>query len=293
MTITTAPIALDEIIAEGGLVDIGANLGHESFQRDLPAVLQAASAAAVGHIVVTGTNVEASETALQIARDYPAMLSSTAGIHPHEATHCTIDALAGIRTLAADPQVVALGEMGLDFNRDYSPRPVQESAFEAQLALACELGKPVFLHEREAHSRFYPILKAYRDHLVSGVVHCFTGDRHALYQYLDLDMHIGITGWVCDERRGQHLHDLLRNIPANRLMLETDAPYLLPRTIRPKPANRRNEPANLGWVLMTVAQCRGLSAMEVALDSTRTARQFFGLNKAVIPCKDSDILSGY
>ncbi len=292
MNIAAAPIPLDEIKACGGLVDIGANLGHESFQRDLPAVLTAASAAAVKHIVVTGTSVASSEQALQLAHDHCGMLTCTAGIHPHEATSCTESSLAAIKQLCVDEAVVALGEMGLDFNRDYSPRPAQEKAFEAQLALACELGMPVFLHERDAHERFFAILKDFRDHLPRGVVHCFTGDKQALYHYLDIDMHIGITGWVCDERRGKHLHPLLRDIPAQRLMLETDAPYLLPRNIHPKPTGRRNEPANLPWVLTVVAACRGVSEVEVARDSTMAAQAFFGLEGtgAIICGEDSAIV---
>ncbi len=148
--------------------------------------------------------------------------------------------------------------MGLDFNRDFSPRPDQERAFEAQLALAVEYQLPVFLHERDAHERFAPILKAYRDHLVGAVVHCFTGSRQALFDYLDLDCHIGITGWVCDERRGKPLAELVHNIPDNRLLLETDAPYLLPRDLpEAPPKKRRNEPSLLPWIGKRVASLRG------------------------------------
>ncbi|MNE02697.1 Tat-linked quality control protein TatD [compost metagenome] len=170
-----------------------------------------------------------------------------------------------------------MGECGLDFNRDFSPRPQQERALEEQLALACELGRPVFLHEREASERLLAILGEFRDRLPAAVVHCFTGEKRALYAYLDLDLHIGITGWICDERRGSHLHPLVREIPAGRLMLESDAPYLLPRTLRPRPKHGHNEPAFLSEVLNEVARHRNETPETLAAHSTACARAFFGL----------------
>ncbi len=170
-----------------------------------------------------------------------------------------------------------MGECGLDFNRDFSPRPAQEKALEEQLALAVELQRPVFLHERDASERLLAILRDFRDRLPAAVVHCFTGERRALYGYLDLDLHIGITGWINDERRGTHLHDLVGEIPVGRLMLESDAPYLLPRSLRPKPKNGRNEPAYLVEVLDCVARHRGESAERLAAHTSAAAREFFGL----------------
>ncbi len=263
------------------LIDIGANLGHESFAHDLPDVLQRAQDAGIVHLLVTGTNAQASERACALAAHAPELLSATAGFHPHEAQQCDDAGLRVIRDLAKLPLVRAVGETGLDFNRDYSPRPVQEAVFEAHLEIACDIDKPVFLHQRDAHDRFFPLLKSFRDGLrKGGVVHCFTGERHEMYQYLDLDMHIGITGWVCDERRGHHLLAFLRDIPLNRLLLETDAPYLLPRTLHPRPKSRRNEPCHLVAVLETVAQAMGLSVSEVAEHTTANAIQLFGLPSA-------------
>jgi TatD DNase family protein len=163
----------------------------------------------------------------------------------------------------------------LDFNRDFSPRSHQEQWFEAQLELAFALELPLFLHERDAHERFLEILRPYRDRVPAAVVHCFTGTQDELQAYLDLDLHIGITGWICDERRGLHLQELVRSIPLNRLMLETDAPYLTPRTLRPKPKSGRNEPAFLPYVLETVAQAMAKPPEVVADATTQTARQFF------------------
>jgi len=258
------------------LIDIGANLGHESFDHDLAEVIARAQAVGVVHQMVTGTTLPASQKALALSRQFPG-LSATAGIHPHEAAHADAEVLTAIRALLDDPQIKAVGETGLDFNRDYSPRPVQEKVFEAHLQMAIECGKPLFLHQRDAHDRFYPILKEYRDKVAGGVVHCFTDTREALHDYLDLDMYIGITGWICDERRGEHLLELVRDIPADRLLLETDAPYLLPRTLRPKPKSRRNEPAFLTEVLRIVAEYSGRPAAVVAEQTTANARRLFGL----------------
>ena len=175
------------------------------------------------------------------------------------------------------PPVVAIGETGLDFNRDFSPRPLQERAFAEQLELACHCKLPVFLHQRDAHARFLPILREQRDRLKGGVVHCFTGTREELYDYLDLDMYIGVTGWICDERRGRELQELVREIPHERLLLETDAPYLLPRNMQPRPRGRRNEPAWLVWVLRMVAACREEAEDVLARQTTANARRCFGI----------------
>ena len=258
------------------LIDIGANLGHDSFDDDLPEVLSRARDAGVVHYLVTGTTLPASERALALTLQYSQM-SSTAGIHPHEARHADADVLQGIRALLAETNVRAVGETGLDFNRDYSPRAVQEKVFAEHLAMAAECGKPVFLHQRDAHERFLPILKDFRDQLAGGVVHCFTDSREAMYAYLDLDMHIGITGWICDERRGQHLHEIVGDIPPQRLLLETDAPYLLPRTLRPRPKTRRNEPAWLPEVLRVTAMHCGRTPAQLAMETTANARRLFSL----------------
>jgi TatD DNase family protein len=259
------------------LIDIGVNLGHDSFDHDLPDVLAAARQAGIVQMIVTGTNVHASIKASEIAGDHPGILFSTAGVHPHDAGTFGIDTSAQLHRILQQPQVVAVGETGLDFYRDLSPRSLQEQAFAEQLSLAVQTSLPVFLHQRDAHERFIALLREQRDKLVRGVVHCFTGTREELHDYLDLDMHIGITGWICDERRGLELQQIVKDIPPNRLMLETDAPYLMPRNIRPKPPHRRNEPAHLVWVLAMVAQCTGREATVVAEETTRNARDFFDL----------------
>lgn len=259
------------------LIDIGVNLGHDSFDHDRAAVMAAARQAGVIQMVVTGTSVDASLKAAELAGEHPGVLFSTAGVHPHDATSFGIDTSAQLHRLLQQPQVVAVGETGLDFFRDFSPRDLQERAFAEQLELGVLTQLPVFLHQRDAHERFIGILKEQRDKLPRGVVHCFTGTREELHAYLDLDMYIGITGWICDERRGQELQRIVGDIPEDRLLLETDAPYLLPRTIEPKPSGRRNEPAYLVWVLAMVAQCTGRDPAAIAAATTRNAKVFFAI----------------
>lgn len=262
------------------LVDIGANLTHESFQHDYADVLQSAQAAQVAHIILTGTDLASSAAAADLAAANPSLLSSTVGFHPHIAATVTSADLDRAAQLATHPQVVAVGETGLDFNRNYSPAADQLRVFEQHLELAAALQKPVFLHQRDAHALFLPLLKRFRDRLVGGVVHCFTDSERALRDYLQLDMYIGITGWVCDERRGQDLQQIVHLIPDQRLLIETDAPYLLPRTLRPKPKSRRNEPRYLPAVLATLAHCRQQSESSLAALTSANAVRLFGLNEA-------------
>lgn len=262
------------------LIDIGVNLTNPSFGDKHQAVLDRAYAAGVCQLVLTGTSVEGSEQALELCQELDETaqrLFATAGIHPHSASDWNADSDQRLRSLLKEPNVVAVGECGLDFNRDFSPRPQQEKVLEQHLAMAVELQLPVFLHERDASQRLLEILRDYRDQLPAAVVHCFTGEKKALFSYLDLDLHIGITGWICDERRGTHLHPLVREIPRGRLMLESDAPYLLPRTLRPKPKNGRNEPAYLPEVLREVALHRNETLEDLAAHSTACSRAFFGL----------------
>ena len=259
------------------LVDIGANLTHESFDRDRDAVLARAREAGVAQMVVTGASREHSPLALQLARAHPGVLFATAGVHPHHATEYTDECDAEMRALHAHPEVVAVGECGLDYFRDFSPRPAQRKAFERQLQIGVDTGKPLFLHQRDAHADFMAVMKDFDGKLGAAVVHCFTGSRKEMFDYLDQDWHIGITGWLCDERRGLHLRELVPSIPANRLMMETDAPYLLPRTVKPQPSHRRNEPMYLAHIVEELARDRGETATATAAATTATARAFFRL----------------
>lgn len=259
------------------LIDIGANLTHESFHHDFDAVMQRAHDHGVAQMVVTGASRDGSTHALALAQAHPGVLYATAGVHPHHAIDYDDATDALLRELATHAEVRAIGETGLDYNRNYSPRDVQLAVFERQLQIAVDTRKPLFLHQRDAHEDFVALLRRYRERVVGAVVHCFTDSGDALRDYLALDCHIGITGWICDERRGTHLRELVKLIPADRLMIETDAPYLLPRTVKPPPAHRRNEPMYLRHICQEIARDRGEPAEQTARHSSDTARAFFGL----------------
>jgi TatD DNase family protein len=259
------------------LIDIGANLAHDSFDADRDAVLARAHEAGVAQIVVTGSSESSTRQAIDLARAHPAVLFATAGVHPHHAADLTLEALPALEAAARDPAVVAAGECGLDYFRDFSPRDAQRRAFAWQLEIAAKVGKPVFLHQRDAHEDFVAILREHRSGLKGAVAHCFTAGETERDAYLALGLHIGITGWINDERRGLHLREVVKGIPAERLLIETDAPYLLPRDIRPAPKSRRNEPKYLPHVVDAIARARGETPEAVAAASTAAARRFFGI----------------
>lgn len=257
------------------LIDIGSNLTHDSFATDLAAVIERATLAGVRRQVVTGADLASSKRAAALAAAHPAQLRSTAGVHPHHAAEFAASQSTELLELLRQPSVVAVGECGLDYFRNISPPQAQRAAFVAQLEIAVTAGKPVFLHQRDAHPDFVAILKDYAGSLRGGVAHCFTGGLLQLEAYLALGLFIGITGWVCDERRGLNLRQAVPDIPAERLLVETDAPYLLPRDLDPKPKSRRNEPAFLVHVARSVAALRGDSLENVAALTTRNAETLF------------------
>jgi TatD DNase family protein len=265
------------------LIDIGVNLSNSRFVKDIEQVIERAHSAGVERLILTGTSVEESQAVVAICErfdnQFSGMLWATVGIHPHDAKTLSPSNLAALRELATHQYVVAIGETGLDFHRTLSTEKQQEKSFEAHIELAIELKMPLFLHERDAAPKQIEMLKSYRDNICNGVIHCFTGDKKTLFRYLDMDLHIGITGWVCDERRGQELQKIVKNIPLDRLMLETDAPYLTPRNMPTKPKNGRNEPAFLAHVLSGIAAVRAENIDEIATTTTATAIKFFGLTK--------------
>jgi TatD DNase family protein len=263
-------------------IDIGLNLTNSRFDKDRVQVIETAVAHGVTKMVVTGTNVEQSHNAVALAQRYPQHLFATAGCHPHDAKSLDKQGIAQIEQLAQVESVVAIGECGLDFNRDFSPRDVQIKVFKQQLELAVELNKPVFLHERDAFDTQFQILKDYMPQLTNAVSHCFTGSAEHLQSYLDLGLSIGITGWICDERRGQDLYQNVKIIPDDRLMLETDAPYLTPRNLnlkklQPKPKSSKNLPQYLPHIGQTVSEARGQSLQHISNISYINSCRFFNL----------------
>jgi TatD DNase family protein len=258
-------------------IDIGVNLTNRSLINDLDGVMNRANAAGVHKMVVTGTSIEESTQAIEICHEYPDNLVCTVGVHPHHASDWDENTAASLEQLCSNNCVRAIGETGLDFNRNYSPQDDQINAFQCQLELAASLGKPVFLHQRDAHETFVKFLQEYRSRLGKIVVHCFTDSKSALLDYLDLDCHIGITGWVCDERRGVELQQLVPFIPLDRLMIETDSPYLLPRDLPVKTTGRINEPANLPHILRSIAGYQGKRPEQLAEECLKTSQLFFGI----------------
>ncbi len=259
------------------LIDIGANLMHSSFDEDRAEMMRRAADAGVDKIIVTGSSDDSNVQAAELAEKLPGVLFSTAGVHPHHASHYGDDSDALIRSLILKDAVVAVGECGLDYYRNLSPRKAQLEAFQRQLEIARDSGLPVFLHQRNAHDDFVEMLKPLLPDISNAVAHCFTGAAEALHEYLELGLYVGITGWICDERRGKDLQDIVSAIPDDRLLIETDAPYLMPRTLDPKPKTRRNEPAYLSEVLRVVAAARGQSEEHVARITTTNAMRFFAL----------------
>lgn len=259
------------------LIDIGLNLTHDSFDRDRSTVIADAVTAGVTRMIVTGTSVTASARALELTLGYPGRLYSTAGIHPHHASEFDAHSIGALEALLAHASVVAIGECGLDYFRDFSPRKEQLAAFEAQLELAAAAGRPVFLHQRDAHTEMLELLERHRHRLAGGVAHCFTGDSEQLAAYLDLDLYIGITGWICDERRGASLRDAVRLLPLDRVLLETDAPYLLPRDLSPMPKTRRNEPGFLTHIANRVAELMEVPVAVLTAAATANTERLFAL----------------
>ena len=274
------------------MIDIGSNLTSESFNTDLPAVIHRAKQQGVSVIIATGTSAQSSIDAQQLAAQYPRYLYSTAGVHPHEADHYDHQAEQALVELlkgSGRAQIVAVGETGLDYNRKFSSQENQIRAFEAQIQLAKDVDLPLFLHERDAFNDCYGIIKEQFNSISSkAVVHCFTGSQEALKAYLDMGLYIGITGWISDKKRGKNLRDIIRYAPLDRLMIETDAPYLIPQQKGVKQLlqqHRRNEPCTLRFTAEKLAECLAIEPQTLIDATSRTRREFFNLDQvASEPC---------
>lgn len=257
-------------------IDIGVNLTSNRFDKDREQVLERALANGIEAIIITGTNARESKQALTLAQQYEHCYA-TAGCHPHDAERMSSDDFESIKALHKESKIVAVGECGLDFNRNFSTPESQIRVFKQQLEMACDLQKPLFLHERDASDTMLELLQEYQGKLPPAVIHCFTGSEQALERYLAFGLYIGVTGWICDERRGQELAGMVHRIPDNRLMLETDAPWLTPRDLRPKPKDGRNEPMLLPHIAQKVATCRQQSLEHIANITYKNAQTFFNL----------------
>ena len=259
------------------LFDFCFNFTSGKFRHDEDSYLHRARQAGVTHFLVPGSDQEDSQYAVELAQRYQNGMYATAGVHPHLAKNWQQNTLDTLRALANRECVKAIGEAGLDFNRNFSTHEQQEHAFREQIKLSIDCQKPLFLHERDAHEEFFSILKDYKNDIGPTVVHCFTGDHAALENYLNMGLYIGITGWICDERRGEHLHDLVKMIPQERLLIETDAPYLFPRTYKPRPKNMTNEPAYLPHIAEHIAFHRGDSIESLSDYTMHNALRFLNI----------------
>lgn len=266
-------------LQNAALIDIGVNLTNKRFDKDREDVIRRAQSLNLSQLLITGTSVVESQQALSLCQQYqqefPDFLYCTAGVHPHDADHVTDDYLAHLKQLALATQVKAIGECGLDFNRNFSAPAQQQKVFKEQVTLAAELSLPLFLHQRDAFQPWFEILTPYFDKVPAMVAHCFTGSKEELSQCIASDMYVGITGWLCDERRGQALRDIVSMIPLNRLLIETDAPYLTPRTIRPKPKSSRNEPSYLPYIVKEISKITGIDPEEIACQTSLNAQKVF------------------
>lgn len=259
------------------MIDIGANLTNKRFTKDLPEVLGRAKQCGLSKIIVTGTNITESQSALALCQDYPDILSATAGVHPHDAGSVDDNYIEILTQLGQSPYIKAIGECGLDFNRNFSSPGQQVEIFTQQIKLASTLSMPLFLHQRDAFDTWLEMLTPYIDKVPAMVSHCFTGNQMQLETCIDLGMYIGITGWVCDERRGVELQQAVKKLPLSHLMIETDAPYLTPRNIKPKPKSSRNEPSYLSFIVKKLSELTGHPEDAIIFHSQENAQRVFGL----------------
>lgn len=264
------------------MIDVGVNLTNKRFDKDRTEVITRAKNKGIEQILITGTSVNESKKALDLCEFYqeqfPNTLYSTAGVHPHDADSVSEDYLTELIALAKQPHIRAIGECGLDFNRNFSAPAQQLKVFKAQINLAKQLGLPLFLHQRDSFQPWFNELKPFLGAVPAMIAHCFTGSKHELEQCIDAGMYIGITGWICDERRGKSLQEIANLVPLNRLLVETDAPYLTPRTIKPKPKSSRNEPSYLPFIIQQIANITALDPNEIACQTTINAQKVFNLS---------------
>lgn len=246
------------------LFDSHCHLDDRSYRNDMESVLERAAAADVEKIMLVGITEKNSKKLVEMAEQYPVFYSSV-GIHPHDASSCSDEAIDRLKGIAKNPVVKAWGETGLDFNRMFSPKDIQEKWFEKQVEAAFELNLPLIFHERDTEGRFLEMLKSIsdRNRSLSGVVHCFSGSRSEMEAYLDLGLYIGITGILTIKTRGADLRQYVKDIPVDRLLIETDAPYLTPAPQKNK--TRRNEPAFVRSTLLKLAEVRGENPEELSV----------------------------
>lgn len=256
------------------IFDSHCHLDDRAYDHDRREVLRRAHEAGVVALMIVGTDQASSLKAVKLAAVHGGCYASV-GVHPHDAKDCTDTVIASLRRLALDRKVRAWGEIGLDFNRMYSPREDQEKWFIRQLEVARDLHLALIFHERDSGGRFFELLKAHAEAGLKGVVHCFSGNHSDLVKYIDFGLFIGITGILTMPSRGAELRELVRSVPAERLLVETDAPYLTPAP--EKNLSRRNEPGFVRSVLLKLADVRGEDPAILAATIWRNTCRLYGV----------------
>lgn len=255
-----------------GLIDAHCHLDYPPMSDDVEAALERAAAAGVEQVVHIGCSLERMQPAVDLAQAHPQVFASV-GIHPHDARFCDEAALARVRELAAHPRVVALGETGLDYFYDSSPREQQREAFGRHAALARELSMPLVLHIRDAHDEAWEVLSASPARAdAPGMVHCFTGGPDEARRWLDLGWTLSFSG-IATFSKAEPIREAARLCPSDRIHVETDAPFLAPVPVR----GRKNEPANVAFTCARLAELRGERPEELAEATSRNTRRLFGI----------------
>jgi TatD DNase family protein len=257
------------------LFDSHCHLDDASYDADRDAVLTRARTAGVAAMMVAGIDIPRSRQAVSLA-DAQQGVFAAVGVHPHDASQCSETVLAELQHMTAHPKVMAWGETGLDFNRMYSPRDVQEKWFHRQVEIALERNLPLIFHERDSEGRFLEMLRSFNGQRLRGVVHCFSGSPGELEAYLQRGLYIGITGIVTMKARGTDLRAMLNAIPEDRLLVETDAPYLTPAPERNR--HRRNEPAFVRTTLLKVADVRQAEPESLAAAIWHNTCRLYGID---------------
>lgn len=259
------------------MIDIGINLSHGKF-KNVNGVINRAKSNGLNHLICTGTTIDSSKRSIELCNNYKGYLSSTVGVHPHYVKDISFKDYGLLKNLALSECVVAIGECGLDYDRNFSDVHKQRDMFRMQLDLAREVNKPLFLHERSAFDDFVNIMSDYNDLIEHSVVHCFTGDKENLKSYVELGFMIGITGWISDNKRGNDLREAVKYLPLDRLMIETDGPFLRPHNVPEFKKCFPNEPSNLIYVVEKLSDITGISVESLIDVTTENTKRFFNLN---------------
>ena len=235
------------------IADIACNFSSDRFDSDLDEVINRAISNNITKFGLICSRLGDLDKLLSIYNNYSDSMLFTIGVHPHHANEFNTEYLKNLKETIRNYDPHAIGETGLDFFRNLSTYEEQIYAFEEQIKISIEVDKPLFLHQRDSHDDFIKILRKYSQDINKSVVHCFTGTQSQLEDYLELGCYIGVTGWICDEKRNIELRKTIKDIPLSKLMVETDCPYLIPKDLPNKPKNNRNEPINLNHIVTEIA----------------------------------------